>query len=327
MSPALEIENLSVNYGGFQALDNINLNLGAGTITALIGPNGAGKTSLIKAICGRLDIDAGRVSIQGQPLTPHTSRSKTVGLVPQDIALYPFLTARENLAIFAKYLSLPRQEQSEAVERALAHVDMTEKADVRTQHMSGGMKRRINVAAAIMHNPSILILDEPTAGVDTPARDAIHGLLKQLAAKGMAIILVTHELDEVEHYCDHIIFLAKGKLLAHASGSQILSHAFGDTREVVVDLTHKPSEGQQRILHKFSLRQGSVPTRWQIFTPINNETYLTELIKAMESLQPNVRDVSIRRPNLTRLMEIAERTGHFPSKTKPAAMVSAAKAS
>ena len=174
------------------------------------------------------------------------------------------------------------------------------------------MKRRINVAAAIMHNPALLILDEPTAGVDTPARDTIHGLLKKLAAKGMAIILVTHELDEVEHYCDYILLLSKGTVLAHATGTQILHHAFGETREVIVDFSQPPSPEHQQILHNFRLREGAVPTRWQIFTPINNETYLTELIKTTESLQPNVRDVSIRRPNLTRLMEIVEKTGAFP---------------
>lgn len=312
MIPTLEIENLSVHYGGFQALNNINIKLGAGTITGLIGPNGAGKTSLIKAICGRIDIDAGVISITGKPLTPHCSRTDQIGLVPQDIALYPFLTARENLNIFAKYLSIAKGERDATVTTALEHVDMMDKADTRIEHMSGGMKRRINVAAAIMHNPALLILDEPTAGVDTPARDAIHGLLKKLAAKGMAIILVTHELDEVEHYCDYILLLSKGTVLAHATGTQILHHAFGETREVIVDFSQPPSPEHQQILHNFRLREGAVPTRWQIFTPINNETYLTELIKTTESLQPNVRDVSIRRPNLTRLMEIVEKTGAFP---------------
>lgn len=313
MTLALEIENLSVHYGGFKALNNINIKLSAGTITGLIGPNGAGKTSLIKAICGRTDISEGEILIQGEPQSTHSSRTRSIGLVPQDIALYPFLTARENLNIFAKYLSLPKAERAEAVTTALEHVDMSAKANTRIEHMSGGMKRRINVAAAIMHNPALLILDEPTAGVDTPARDAIHGLLKKLAAQGMTIILVTHELDEVEHYCDHILFLAKGAVLAHASGSQILTHAFGDKREVVVDFAQPPLPAHRQILQTFALREGAVPTRWQLFTPINNDEYLTQLIKTTETLQPAIRDVSIRRPNLYRLMEIVEKTGQFPS--------------
>lgn len=312
MTPTLEIENLSVSYADFQALDNINIKLIGGTITGLIGPNGAGKTSLIKAICGRINIDKGHISIQGTSLSSHSSRTHLIGLVPQDIALYPFLTARENLAIFARYLSIPKTDQAAAVEQALADVDMSTKADVRIEHMSGGMKRRINVAAAIMHNPKVLILDEPTAGVDTPARDAIHGLVKNLAAKGMTIILVTHELDEVEHYCDHVLFLSKGSVLAHASSAQILTHAFGDTREVIVDFTKPPSPKHRQILQTFALREGAVPTRWQLFTKINNDKYLSELIKTTEALHPAVRDVSVRRPNLTRLMEIVEKTGRFP---------------
>ena len=312
MTTALEVENLSVSYANFQALENINIRLMAGTITGLIGPNGAGKTSLIKAICGRINIDQGQISIHDAPLKPHSSRTHLIGLVPQDIALYPFLTARENLAIFARYLSIPKANQSAAVVQALADVDMSAKADVRIEQMSGGMKRRINVAVAIMHNPAVLILDEPTAGVDTPARDAIHGLVKKLAAKGMTIILVTHELDEVEHYCDHVLFLSRGSVLAHATSAQILSHAFDDMREVVVNFSHPPIPAQRQLLQTFALREGAVPTRWQLFTPINNEKYLTELIKTTESLQPAVRDVSVRRPNLTRLMEIVEKTGAFP---------------
>jgi len=219
------------------------------------------------------------------PLTPHSSRSDLIGLVPQDIALYPFLTARENLAIFAQYLSIPKAEQIDAINLALTHVDMGHKADTRVEHMSGGMKRRINVAAAIMHNPALLILDEPTAGVDTPARDAIHGLLRKLAESGMAIILVTHELDEVEHYCDHILFLAGGVLLAHATGTQILAHTFGENREIIVDLAQAPTPEHQQILLNHSLEEGPVPTRWQLFTHVNNQEYLISLITTTEQLQ------------------------------------------
>ena len=312
MNIALEIENLSISYADFKALKNIYIRLRAGTITGLIGPNGAGKTSLIKAICGRIEIDHGQISIQGSPLTPHSSRTHLIGLVPQDIALYPFLTARENLAIIANYLSIPKDYQYAAIEKALIDVDMRAKADVSIEHMSGGMKRRINVAAAIMHNPVVLILDEPTAGVDTPARDAIHNLVKKLAAKGMTIILVTHELDEVEHYCDHVLFMSNGSVLAHATCAQILRHAFGETREVVIDFSQPPIPEHRQILETFALREGVVPTRWQLFTPINNDQYLIELIKTTETLQPAIRDVSVRRPNLTRLMEIVEKTGAFP---------------
>jgi len=310
MTPCLEIKNLSATYGAFEALKDINITLNAGTVTGLIGPNGAGKTSLIKAICGQIDLTSGEIFIQGQLLKPHSPRTQRIGLIPQDIALYPFLTARENLETFARYLSLPKAEQSAAINAALAHVDMSHKADIRIGHMSGGMKRRINVAAAIMHNPYLLILDEPTAGVDTPARDAIHGLLKKLAAQGMTIILVTHELDEVEHYCDHVLFLSAGRVLAHAPCSQILSHAFGDRREVIVDFARPPSADHRQIMQTFALKPGAVPTRWQLFTPINNEQYLTKLVTTAESLQPAIRDVSIRRPNLT---EIVEKTGVFPN--------------
>lgn len=313
MTPCLEIKNLSASYGGFEALKDINITLASGSITGLIGPNGAGKTSLIKAICGQIDLSGGDIHVKGEPLKPRSNRAGRIGVVPQDIALYPFLTARENLHAFAQYLALPKDQQSRAIDTALAQVDMSAKAGTRISHMSGGMKRRINVAAAIMHNPDLLILDEPTAGVDTPARDAIHSLLKTLAAQGMTIILVTHELEEVEHYCNHILFLAGGRVLAHDHGTQILSRAFGDRREIIVDFAQPPSPQQQQIMQSFSLAPGTVPTRWQLFTPVNNSDYLSRLIAATERLQPDVRDISIRRPNLTRLMEIVEKTGGFPT--------------
>jgi ABC-2 type transport system ATP-binding protein len=312
MKPCLEIKNISASYGKFEALKDINITLNAGTITGLIGPNGAGKTSLVNAICGQITPRSGEIIIQGERLTAHSTRSHRIGLVPQDIALYPFLTARENLEAFAQYLSLPKAKQSDAINSALSDVELSDKADMRISHMSGGMKRRINVAAAIMHSPALLILDEPTAGVDTPARDAIHSLLKKLAASGMTIILVTHELDEVEHYCDHVLFLAAGRVLAHAECSKILSRAFGERREVIIDFARPPNETHRQIMQSFALKPGSVPTRWQLFTPINNETYLTKLVTTAESLHPAIRDVSIRRPNLTRLMEIVEKTGAFP---------------
>ncbi len=313
MTPCLEIKNLCASYGGFQALKDINITLTSGSITGLIGPNGAGKTSLIKAICGQIDLSGGDIHIKGERLKPRSDRAARIGIVPQDIALYPFLTARENLNAFAQYLALPKDQQNSTVNTALAQVDMSAKAGTRISHMSGGMKRRINVAAAIMHDPDLLILDEPTAGVDTPARDAIHSLLKTLAAQGMTIILVTHELEEVEHYCDHILFLASGRVLAHDHGAQILSRAFGDRREIIVDFVQPPSPQQQQIMQSFSLTPGAVPTRWQLFTPVNNRDYLARLIAATERLQPAVRDVSIRRPNLARLMEIVEKTGSFPT--------------
>ena len=197
MTTALSVSELSVHYGDYQALKTLELDIEAGELIGIIGPNGAGKTSFIKALCGRVHYD-GHVQIGDERLKRGHNRQKLLGLVPQDIGLYGHMSGRENLTAFAKIMGLSRQEREDAIEKAIEAVDMGDKADELVSALSGGMKRRINVAAAIMHDPKVIIFDEPTAGVDVPARDTVHRLARTLAEKGMAVLLVTHELDQAE---------------------------------------------------------------------------------------------------------------------------------
>jgi len=161
--------------------------------------------------------------IDSKPIRSSQNRQRLIGLVPQDIALYSHMTARENLNAFAKIMGMRgRKNRRKSVAAALASVEMDHKSDALISALSGGMKRRINVAAAIMHSPAVLILDEPTAGVDTPARDTVHRLARKLADDGMAVLLVTHELEQAEALCDKLLVLAGGKTLAFDNPADLL---------------------------------------------------------------------------------------------------------
>ena len=246
--PALITKDLSLHYGTHQALKPLNVTIDAGELVAIIGPNGAGKTSFIKSLCGRT-VPKGQIYITGEELGHKADRRAFIGLVPQDIGLYPHLSAKENLQVIARLLKVPAKSRKEAVQEALDAVGMSAKSDARVSTLSGGMKRRINVAAAIMNKPPLLIFDEPTAGVDIPARDVVHRLARELADKGMTVLLVTHELEQAEALCDRVLVLSEGQKLAFDTPAAILSQAYGQKREVVVRFTEVPNAQTLTSMH------------------------------------------------------------------------------
>lgn len=312
-APALTVSGLTVHYGDMCALDGLNLSVNAGEIVGIIGPNGAGKTSFIRALCGRMKLSSGELSVAGQPLKSGRNRQKMIGLVPQDIGLYPHMSARENLLAFAKIMGMGgATARRGAVENALQSVDMTGKAETRVEHLSGGMKRRINVAAAIMHEPRILILDEPTAGADMPARDSIHRLARSIAASDKAVLLVTHELEQAEALCDKLLILGAGKRLAYDTPSKILAKCFGENREVMVRFAKPPSQDTLAALMPFKFTQGELPTIWTAMTRANEVTFVSAFMASLRGGNRLVREISVRRPGLPHLMAALERSGSLP---------------
>ncbi len=309
--PILSIKDLSVRYGAETALNKLSVDINPGEIVGIIGPNGAGKTSFIKALCGRLKSD-GEIRIAGKAIKKGQSRQEYIGLVPQDIGLYGHMTARENLHIFTKIMRIKSNLVEKRISAALRAVGMTDKADARVDTLSGGMKRRINVAAAIMHQPKILILDEPTAGVDVPARDTIHKLARLLANTGMGVLLITHELEQAEAFCDKILVLAKGRKLAFASPSNLMAHCFGNAREVTVRFTKPPSPEIISAVTPFKFTMGELPTIWTTMTNINEVSFVSAFMAAVKNGDQHIREISVGRPGLSSLMYQLEKTGVLP---------------
>ncbi len=241
-APLVRVREARHAFGTRRALDGLSLEIVAGEIYALLGPNGAGKTTLVRALSGRLVPAGGRVEVAGLP--PATSRRarSAIGLVPQQIALYPALTCRENLAAFARLMGARSGAIAGRVGEVLEAIGLADRARDRAGTLSGGMQRRLNIGAAVMHRPRFLILDEPTVGVDLHAKEAIHKLLLGFRAEGMGVLLTTHDMDQAASIADRVGIIAGGRLRAEGTPDGLVADAFGGAKQVAVTLDSPPSE-------------------------------------------------------------------------------------
>jgi len=220
----LVCEGLTRRFGERVAVDGVGFEIHTGETYGLLGPNGAGKTTTIKMICGLLHPNAGRIVIGDTVVDDHdVSVHARIGYVPQDLALYPDLTARENLRFFGRLYRLRGALLKERVEEVLALVELQERGDDRVESYSGGMQRRLNIAAALLHRPTLLVLDEPTAGVDPQSRHAILSSIERFGASGMAILYTTHYMEEAERVCDRVGIMDHGRLIAQGTRRELVA--------------------------------------------------------------------------------------------------------
>ena len=213
-------------YGERRALDGLDLELRAGRWTGLIGPNGAGKTTCMMSIAGLLSLEAGRVEIDGDAVTGPTPEA--IGWVPQDLALYKQLSGLENLQTFGALHGLRGTELRRRIEWALDWTGLEARAGDRVGSYSGGMQRRLNIACAVLHRPRILLLDEPTVGVDPQARERIFTMLDELKQDGVALLHSSHELGDIESSCDRLIILDRGRAVASGTVPEIVRETIGE---------------------------------------------------------------------------------------------------
>jgi len=211
----LEIKHLRKSFGSLVAVDDVSFGVKPGQLLGLLGPNGAGKTTTVSMIAGLLTPDRGEVLVGGQRLAGDTDPAKRrIGLVPQDLALYDELTARDNLRFFGALYNLTGRALDEAIGAAMALVELSDRIKDRVKTFSGGMKRRLNLAAGLLHHPDILLLDEPTVGVDPQSRNAIFDNLEALKRRGKALLYTTHYMEEAERLADRIVVIDHGKVIA-----------------------------------------------------------------------------------------------------------------
>jgi ABC-2 type transport system ATP-binding protein len=211
----VEVKNLVKRYGDRTAVDGISFAVAEGEIFGLLGPNGAGKSTTISILATLLSFDAGEVTIDGFNLTREKeSIRRIIGFVPQDLALYPELSARENLLFIGRMYGLSGASLKKRVAEVLEPAELVDRADDPAETFSGGMKRRLNIGAGLMHKPRILFLDEPTVGVDPQSRNFIFEHIEKLNEEGMAIIYTTHYMEEAERLCDRVAIVDRGKTLA-----------------------------------------------------------------------------------------------------------------
>jgi ABC-2 type transport system ATP-binding protein len=211
----LEVRNLVKTYGDLTAVRDVNLAIQEGEILGLLGPNGAGKTTIISMITGLLEPTSGRITVDGLDLQTDTNAVKAkLGLVPQELALYPTLSARDNLAFFGSIYGLGGKDLRERVDAMLEMVTLVERADEAIETYSGGMKRRVNIAAGLLHQPKVLLLDEPTVGVDPQSRNAIFEAVEALNRAGMTVVYTTHYMEEAQRLCHRVAIIDEGQIIA-----------------------------------------------------------------------------------------------------------------
>jgi ABC-2 type transport system ATP-binding protein len=232
---ALCLQDVERSFGSNKALRGITLSVSAGERLALLGPNGAGKTSLVRAICGRLRIDRGEIKIFGDSI----ERPKVLdqlGVVPQDLAIYGDLTTQENLTVFGRLHGLKGYALKDRVGWALKWVGLEDRKTQLTKTFSGGMKRRVNIACGVLHSPRIVLLDEPSVGVDPQSRQRIFDMLDELNEFGTTIVLTTHHLEEAQTQCDRIVIIDHGQVIADGTLAGLIEHTTGTQRKVYLSI-------------------------------------------------------------------------------------------
>ncbi len=235
----ISISNLTKRFGDRVVVDNLSVDIGS-EIFSFLGPNGAGKTTVVNMLCGLLNRDGGEIQIAGlDPETAPGAVRRRIGLVPQETALYEYLTACENLEFHAKFYGVPRSEQQQRIHEVLELAQLTERANDRVGTYSGGMKRRLALVRALLHDPDILILDEPTLGIDVQNRNEIWHRILQLK-RGKTILITTNYMDEADRLSDRCLILDEGKLIALDTPTKLkLQHAGGIRVEAVVAADRK----------------------------------------------------------------------------------------
>jgi ABC-2 type transport system ATP-binding protein len=236
--PLLEVSHLRKSFGDTVAVDDLSFHVDGGEIFGLVGPNGAGKSTTMMILAGVRRADAGCVSIGGHAAGQgHRTVQRMLGVVPQDLAIYTDLTARENLAFFGELYDVPRPERESRIERILGQVGLESHADQYVRTFSGGMKRRLNFGMALIHEPRLVILDEPTVGVDPQSRSHILDCVRQLAADGVGVIYASHYMEEVEALCQRVAIIDQGKLLAEGTLEELLGPSRQNLERLFLELT------------------------------------------------------------------------------------------
>ena len=294
----LVVDSLVRRFGDLVAVDGVSFRIAAGETYGLLGPNGAGKTTTISMVAGLLSPDAGTVTVAGEPMSPTSIHPKRyLGLVPQDLAVYPELTARENLVFFGKLQGMRGAELGARVDEVLDLIGLTDRAKDATKEYSGGMKRRLNIGIGLLHRPRLLILDEPTVGVDPQSRNAILESVESLAVEGMAVLYTTHYMEEAERLCDRIGIIDSGRLQAEGTRDELLSLT-GETDRVHLEGTGEVEAAVGALNRLEAVRSVTNDRRSIDLTVVDAPAGLALIVAAAADAGMSVTDVEVARPDL-----------------------------
>lgn len=303
----LNVRSLRKHYDKLLAVDGVSFEIKRGEIFGLLGPNGAGKTTTISIIAGLLTPSAGEVYIGGKDgINGGTDVRRIVGIVPQELAIYPRLTAQENLEFFGKLYGLNGMALKQRTEEMLALVGLSERAKSFADTFSGGMKRRLNLAIGLMHNPQLLLLDEPTVGVDPQSRNHIFEGVRALNKQGLTILYTSHYMEEVEALCDRVGIMDNGKLIACDTTTNLALSQGGAVIEVTLDTLRLPENlvialhhlnGVQSV-ESFVAEESELPLTTLKITGENIKRSLSAIISLLNEAGIGIQNLHIHQPNL-----------------------------
>jgi ABC-2 type transport system ATP-binding protein len=308
-SEALVVVQAAVcRFGSRAALAGASLRACRGEILVLLGPNGAGKSTLLRALCGRTRLDSGSIRVAGGDPAERAIRRR-IGFVPQAIALWTQLSVRHNLELFGRLAGLGRTQLAAAVADTLDWTGLAARAKDPVGSLSGGMQRRINIAAGTLHRPELLLLDEPTVGLDPVARSEVHQVLDRLRKTGMSLIMTTHDLVEAEALADRVALMSAGTIRAEDSLTQLIGRLFGSDQEVVLMLAAEPAPALRDALRDARLSPTNEAQVW-IGRLNSGLEQLPELRTRLISAGADIAELRIRQPGLHGVY--IELTGQVP---------------
>ena len=293
-APALHITEVEKSFGTRKALNGIELTVQPGESLGLLGPNGAGKSTLVRSIAGRVQPERGTIRIHGHQAGSEAARL-LLGYVPQDLALYPLLTARENITAFARYQGIRGSELTRVVDHALEWTALSDRAHDRSGRLSGGMKRRLNIAAGTIHRPKVLLLDEPTVGVDPQSRERIYSMIEELRHDGMTLLYTSHYMEEVERLCDRIAIVDHGRVIAQGTKDQLVRDILGTSQELTVTTDSYMLPGLREKLEKVDASMNGTVAKIRITSAADE---IAEVLSIYRSENATVRDLALKTPGL-----------------------------
>ncbi len=291
----LQVQNLSKSFQNIQAVNDISFTIKKGEIFGLLGPNGAGKSTTLNMMSTILKSDAGSIHIDGIHVNENSKECKhLIGVVPQEISLYEDLSAYQNLLFWGNLYGIPSNKLKERIHTTLELIGLLDRKKDLIKTYSGGMKRRINIAAALLHNPKVLFMDEPTVGIDPQSRNHIFEVIEILNKKGMTIVYTTHYMEEVERLCDRIAIIDSGKIIAQGTQSQL--KALVQTKESIqfeFGLLSESNVNQLRELLSYTMTQNK--NKLLVESTVKE---LSKVITACNELQLSIKDIQLNKVNL-----------------------------
>jgi ABC-2 type transport system ATP-binding protein len=298
LEPAISVQNLKKNFGGLMAVDGVSFSAAQGEIFSLLGPNGAGKTTTINMLCCLLEPTAGDAWVMGHSVRSDSLKVKAaIGVVPQDIALYEDLSAQENLAFWGKMQGLRGAALRQRVGEVLEIIGLTDRQKGAVEKFSGGMKRRLNIGIALLHKPQVIIMDEPTVGIDPQSRRNILDSVKDLNHQGMTVLYTTHYMEEAQELSDHIGIMDHGKLMALGTHAELIK-SVGELDRIELTLNVEPGEllttwrGLEGI-HQVTASDGRLTLLVE-----DSNLVLPRLFESAMRSKARITSVEIKEPNL-----------------------------